>query len=136
MCNVRLEWTFDEFYASGGTTSFADRIAAALGIHASTVKVASVYEGSIVVDFYIEAEDDDEEPEETLSTISENLATQLNEGSIDLGAPILEVSLDSSFSSTTTSSESSGREEEEEEVIVEVEYIDIIIEEQGSTTTV
>lgn len=45
-----------EFFASGGTTTFADRIAAALGIKAQNVKVVSVYEGSVVLDFNI-AED-------------------------------------------------------------------------------
>lgn len=33
--NVRMQWTMSEFYASGGTTSFADRVAGALGIEAS-----------------------------------------------------------------------------------------------------
>lgn len=75
MCNVRLSWTFDEFYAAGGTTTFADRITAALGIHASQVKVASVYEGSLIVDFYITADDDDEEPEETLAVLETDLYT-------------------------------------------------------------
>jgi hypothetical protein len=32
---VRLAWTMNEFYASGGTTSFTDRVAGVLGIHAS-----------------------------------------------------------------------------------------------------
>lgn len=55
---VRLEWTLDEFYADGGVVSFADRVAAALGIHASEIKTVAVYEGSVVVEFYIEADYD------------------------------------------------------------------------------
>jgi len=47
---VRLDWTLDEFYADGGVTTFVDRLAGALGIHASTIKVARVYEGSVVVE--------------------------------------------------------------------------------------
>jgi len=35
MSNVRMQWTMDEFYAQGGTTSFVDRVCGALGIHAS-----------------------------------------------------------------------------------------------------
>lgn len=35
MGGVRLEWTMDEFYAKGGVVSFTDRVAFALGIHAS-----------------------------------------------------------------------------------------------------
>jgi len=73
MCNVRLEWTFDEFYAAGGTTTFADRITAALGIHSSRVKVASVYEGSVVVDFYVEADEEAEDSDEYLAEIEETL---------------------------------------------------------------
>lgn len=53
---VRLEWTMDEFYADGGVVSFADRVAASLGIHASTIKTVSVYEGSVVVEFFIDAD--------------------------------------------------------------------------------
>ena len=50
---VRLEWTLNEFFADGGTTKFVDRLAASLGIHASTIKVVAVYQGSVVVEFQI-----------------------------------------------------------------------------------
>lgn len=70
---MRLEWTLEEFYADGGVVSFTDRVAAALGIHASEIKTVSVYEGSVVVVFFIDAdyeacevdEDDIEERELT-----------------------------------------------------------------------
>ncbi len=48
-----MEWTMSKFYSNGGTTKFADRLCAALGIHASQVKVVSVYEGSLVVNYNI-----------------------------------------------------------------------------------
>jgi hypothetical protein len=41
------------FFAAGGTTKFVDRLAASLGIHASNIKIVSVYEGSVVVQFQI-----------------------------------------------------------------------------------
>lgn len=129
MCNVRLQWTFSEFYAAGGTTTFADRITAALGIHASQVKVASVYEGSLVVDFYVTADEDSEDPEEELENLQAELYTQLNDGAIDLGAEILEVSIDSTYIISDSSS-SSEEEEVEDEYIYEVEYVDIIIEQE------
>jgi hypothetical protein len=47
----------DQFFSSGGTTTFMDRIAGSLGIHASTIKIVSVYEGSTVVDYTIESDD-------------------------------------------------------------------------------
>jgi len=48
-----MEWTMDSFFANGGTTSFMDRVAGSLGIHASTIKIVSVYEGSLVVNYEI-----------------------------------------------------------------------------------
>jgi len=51
--NVRMDWTMDEFYSAGGTTSFADRVSAALGIHASQIKIVAVYKGSVVVDYLV-----------------------------------------------------------------------------------
>jgi len=54
--NVRMDWTLDEFYDSGGITSFADRVSGALGIHASQMKVVAVYKGSVVVDYEITAD--------------------------------------------------------------------------------
>ena len=41
------------FFSNGGTTSFMDRVAGSLGIHASTIKIVSVYEGSLVVNYEI-----------------------------------------------------------------------------------
>jgi hypothetical protein len=43
----------NKFYSNGGTTKFADRLCAALGIHASQMKVVSVYEGSLIVNYNI-----------------------------------------------------------------------------------
>ena len=54
---VRMEWSVDEFFSNGGTTTFVDRVAGSLGIHASTIKVVSVYEGSLVVNYDIVVED-------------------------------------------------------------------------------
>jgi hypothetical protein len=44
------------FFANGGTTTFADRMCAALGIHASQMKIVSVYEGSLVINYNIVAD--------------------------------------------------------------------------------
>jgi hypothetical protein len=81
-----MEWTIDAFYENGGTTQFIDRISASLGIHASTVKVVSVYEGSVVVDYAVESDDADE-----LAAIEEAQTDAFASGSLDLGAPILDV---------------------------------------------
>jgi len=84
-----LSWTLDEFYADGGTAKFADRIAAVLGIHASTIKVVAVYKGSVIIDFFIQAEDDDDNADATLNALSDKFAELLRTGDVDLGAPIL-----------------------------------------------
>ena len=54
-----MEWTMDAFFANGGTTSFMDRVAGSLGIHASTIKIVSVYEGSLVVNYAITVANND-----------------------------------------------------------------------------
>jgi hypothetical protein len=54
-----MEWTLESFYSSGGTTLLIDRIAGSLGIHASTIKIVSVYEGSLIVDYNIYTPTDD-----------------------------------------------------------------------------
>ena len=69
MAKVRMDWSMAEFYSDGGTTRFADRLAASLGIDSFRIKVVAVYEGSTVVDFEIESE----EPEVTEEpTVDEN----------------------------------------------------------------
>lgn len=68
---VRLEWTLEEFKGNGGTTAFIDRVAGSLGIHASTIKIVSVYEGSLVVNYNIVADDNDVNPEDTLVKLNE-----------------------------------------------------------------
>lgn len=58
MCMVRMEWTFASFYAKGGTTLFIDRLASSLGIHSSRIKIVSVYEGSLIINYAIHGEND------------------------------------------------------------------------------
>ena len=58
---VRMEWTMDAFFKNGGTTAFVDRLAGSLGIHASTIKMVSVYQGSLVVNYAITTDDGDKE---------------------------------------------------------------------------
>jgi hypothetical protein len=44
-------------------------LTASLGIHASTVKIVSVYEGSLIINYEISVDDDDEN---ALNAIAEN----------------------------------------------------------------
>jgi hypothetical protein len=85
---VRMEWTLEEFFSGGGTTTFVDRITASLGIHASEVKVVSVYEGSLVVNYEVAVPDDDPA---ALAELNDKQNEVLNSPDLDLGAPVLEV---------------------------------------------
>ena len=67
---VRLEWTMEEFYATGGVVSFTDRVAFALGIHASEIKIVAVYEGSVVIEYLIMAEKNDRTESQTLKKLN------------------------------------------------------------------
>ena len=49
--SVRMNWTVAGFFSAGGTTKFMDRVASSLGIKPANIKIVSVYEGSVVVDF-------------------------------------------------------------------------------------
>jgi len=78
-----------EFMAGGGTTAFVDRVAGTLGIHASQIKVVSVYEGSLVINYNIVAAEG--ESDDTLTAIAKNQLDKFATGEMDLGAPILDV---------------------------------------------
>jgi hypothetical protein len=82
-----MEWTMEAFFADGGTTSFVDRLTASLGIHASEVKIVSVYEGSLIVNYEISVEDD--EDGSALVAIQAKQDEAFSSGSINLGAPVL-----------------------------------------------
>ena len=50
---IRLEFTVEEFFATGGPTLFVDRMAAVLGVHFADIRVVRVYTGSTVVEFEV-----------------------------------------------------------------------------------
>ena len=82
-----MDFTLEAFFSGGGTTNFIDRLTSSLGIHASDVKIVSVYEGSLVVNYEISSPDDDPE---TLLALEAQQTTLLTSNSIDLGAPVME----------------------------------------------
>jgi len=90
MVSVRLDWTLDEFYAANGVDSFTDRMAAVLGVHASQIKVVAVYKGSVIIEYFVEAAPDDEDPEKTLAEAQLNFYDAIVSGNLDLGAPIID----------------------------------------------
>jgi len=77
MAKVRMDWTMDEYFAEGGTTSFIDRLASSLGIEAYKIKVVAIYEGSVIVDFSIAADPPIIDPEMTPEEIAAAEAASL-----------------------------------------------------------
>lgn len=53
MLGVRLEFEMNEFFESGGVTTFIDNMAASLGIHKADLRVVAVYQGSTIIDFEV-----------------------------------------------------------------------------------
>ena len=91
MTKVRLEWTLKDFYAQGGVTRFIDRMAASLGVPSYRVKTVAVYEGSVIIDFIVES-DENETPEEqtrSLEILKRKMALKAEDGTLDVGAPII-----------------------------------------------
>lgn len=73
-----------------------DRVAAGLGIHASTIKIVSVYEGSLVVNYEIEASNP-----VALAQVAAKQTKAFATNTLSLGAPILDVSVTQSTSTGT-----------------------------------
>ena len=90
MLVVRLEWTVKAFFEADGIGKFTDRMSAALGIHRADLKVVQVYEGSVIVQFQITT-DDEENPIKTLKSLEETFKTVAPTLGDSLGAFIMQV---------------------------------------------
>lgn len=99
---VRMEWSLNEFYSKGGTSTFADRVSGSLGIHASDVKIVSVYEGSLTVNYDIVAPAGKDAS--YLKNIAKKQTEQFATGKMDLGAPVLDVASVTASSTSTAPS--------------------------------
>lgn len=104
-----MQWTLDEFYADGGTTAFVDRLAGALGIHASNIKIVSVYQGSVIVDYQIFDAIGELSKSGDIEKVKARLVGMIVNKTLSLGAPILNADVSTkvvtnSFSSSTTGS--------------------------------
>lgn len=137
-----MEMTLDDFYNGGGVTNFQDNIAAALGIHASRVKVVQVYEGSVAINYIITDDDTiiidenatEEEQEALLATVSAeltavlaDLSSQLSTNAISLGGEIL------TFDVVTTSTDSSVEVAAPVEVVADTSNM-VVTEDSTSST--
>jgi hypothetical protein len=80
-----------------------DRIAGSLGIHASTIKIVSVYEGSLVVNYAVENDD-----ATALAALEAKQTKAFATGAMNVGAPILDVAAYTTTDSNSASSSSSS----------------------------
>jgi len=88
MLGVRLEFTMEEFFAEGGVTTFTDRMAASLGIHAADLKVVAVYEGSTIIDFQVLSDIGAETPL-NLAAVQETFEAVVSTMDTFMGSPVL-----------------------------------------------
>jgi len=88
-------------------------VAGSLGIHASTIKVVSVYEGSVVLNYDIVVDSTSTNAaQKQLAKIQAKQTEQFATGQMDLGAPILDVQaavVSSAPASSSSSSSSSNK---------------------------
>lgn len=85
---VRLQMSIDEFFED----DFTNKLAYALGITTDKIKIVGAYEGSVVVNYYITSgESTTENRQSQLEELANMIATSYADGSLDLGAPILDL---------------------------------------------
>ena len=87
--SVRMDTTFDSFFEKGGVGTFKGRMAQALGIKPHNMKVVRAYRGSVIVDFFLFDEDDDQDSLDQLQT--HFVATIQSVGTF-LGGPVISYS--------------------------------------------
>jgi len=83
-----MAFTLDEFFAAGGVTTFADRMAGALGIHAADIKVVSVFTGSTIVEFAVLSDPEAEEPLD-LGSVQSTFETAMEAVDTFMGSVVL-----------------------------------------------
>jgi len=69
-------------------------MAAVLGVHSSQIKTVAVYHGSVILEVFVTALEDDEEPEETLQAAKSKFVAAIVDEKIDLGAPLMNADAD------------------------------------------
>lgn len=136
MLGIRMEFTMDQFFARGGVVTFADRMAAVLGIHKADIKVASVYEGSTIIDFFVQQSEDLEAQldldnikalfTEKMSTLDEFMGSTIL-GAVANGARIITKGgsdlLDGDGDGTFIWDETDETEDEDKDEEVEIELV-------------
>lgn len=58
---MRMEMAIDDFYTNDGPTLFIDSMAAFLGISSDKMRIVSIVEGSVVIDYEITMDEETQE---------------------------------------------------------------------------
>ena len=105
--NARMDISVADFYKDDGVTKFIDRVAASLGISQDRIRIVGVYTGSTNVDFIISASGNINEEGHTkesdtteLNTLLKTFKTNVESGTLDLGAPVLELTAELALDNT------------------------------------
>ena len=99
--STRLNIDPETFYDTGGVTTFLDRMAALLEIPVDRIRIVGIRKGSTIVDVEISQEDDvtttrsnKEGAKEELLSFKDKFEKAVENGTVDLGADILDVTTD------------------------------------------
>ena len=107
--NIRLQMTYDEFFDKGGSIWFVFKLANSLGIDQSRIRFVGVYEGSVIVDWYVESDTALNNPVEELEELNDFLASQHASGNLTFDdIQVLDVSGQVVTSDGTITSSTSG----------------------------
>lgn len=90
---MRLEMTLEDFYSNNGELTFLEKLARQLNISRDRIKIVGIWQGSVVLKVMIEPNPDvigDDDQATELTNISVSLQNQVNEGTLDVGAPLLD----------------------------------------------
>ena len=90
---IRMDMTLEEFYSNDGELSFIEKLAKQLNISRDRIKVVGVRRGSVILNVVIEPNQEiigDGSQASELEGVSVQLQAQINNGTLDVGAPILD----------------------------------------------
>ncbi|KAL0489563.1 hypothetical protein AKO1_010419 [Acrasis kona] len=102
---MRIQLSFDDFFSSGNSKQFVNNLALSLGIDPSLIRIVDITRGSVIVNFHIASPSADATP--FFTNVVKNITTQVSRGSLNVGWPILDMSLRVSIPTDTNSSSNS-----------------------------
>jgi hypothetical protein len=84
-----MDTTIAAFYADGGVTKFATRVAAALNIDISRVKIITVYAGSVNVNHIVTADPTAANVQSNIAALETTITQKIRNGNYLVGGPTI-----------------------------------------------